>query len=209
MIAKLSGILDSVSPDALIIDAGGVGYLVHASRRTLGRVGQPGDPVSLLIETHMRETEISLYGFSDAAEREWFRLLYSVQGVGPKAALSILSVCPPDRLAMAIAAGDASAVRQADGIGPKLATRIVTELKDKAGKIDLSPPKSGAKVAAVAAVPAETGASDVAHDAVSALVNLGYARTDAYQAVMQARGKANDNDSLQEIIRLALKELAS
>ncbi|MBU0800660.1 MAG: Holliday junction branch migration protein RuvA [Alphaproteobacteria bacterium] len=209
MIAKLSGILDSVAAGSLIIDVNGVGYQVFASSRTLAQVGQHGDPVSLLIDTHVREDHIHLFGFVDAAEQEWFRLLTTVQGVGAKAGLSILSACPPDRLAFAIASGDAAVLRQADGVGPKLATRIVTELKDKAGNIDLGNvmPKKGAKGKA-----ADTGAAmpvSVDNDAVSALINLGYGRSDAYAAVMQARGKANDNGDLSELIRLALAELSA
>lgn len=205
MIGKLSGILDSVAQDSLILDVGGVGYHVHASSRTLGRAGQAGDTLSLLIDTHVREDAITLYGFLDAAEQQWFRLLYSVQGVGPKAALAILSACPPDQLGFAIASGDQAAIRRADGVGPKLATRIMTELKDKAGKIDLAPKVKGVKVAGDA--PEKNIGVD--QDAVSALVNLGYARTDAYTAVLEAKQKANDNQSLQEIIRLALKELSA
>ncbi len=203
MIAKLSGILDSVAQDSLILDVNGVGYAVQASSRTLSRVGQAGDTLSLLIDTHVREDAITLYGFHEAAEQQWFRLLYSVQGVGPKAALAILSACPPDQLGFAIASGDQAAIRRADGVGPKLATRIVTELKDKTGKIDLVP-----KIKGVKADTPQTAAG-VDQDAVSALVNLGYARTDAYTAVLEAKQKANDNKSLQEIIRLALKELTA
>lgn len=213
MIAKLSGILDSVAQGALIVDVNGVGYEVHASARTIGRLGHTGDPVSLLIDTHVREDALTLFGFIDGIEQQWFRLLYSVQGVGPKAALAILSACPVERLGFAIASGDATALRQADGVGPKLAMRIVTELKDKVGKIDmvgsltptLSPRGRGSRGAAEAG----EGVADINNDAVSALVNLGYARADAFQAVIQARGKANDNGSLNEIIKLALKELAS
>ncbi len=203
MIAKLSGILDSVAEGSLILDVGGVGYEVFTSSRTLSRAGQEGDTLSLLIDTHVREDAIVLYGFADAAEQQWFRLLYSVQGVGPKAALAILSACPPEQLGFAIASGDQAAIRRAEGVGPKLAVRIVTELKDKAGKIDLAPKIKGVKVAEMPAAP-----GGMEQDAVSALVNLGYARTDAYTAVLQAKQKANDNDSLQEIIRMALKELA-
>lgn len=211
MFAKLSGILDSVSGNTIILDVGGVGYEVHASARTLERAGRHGDGLSLLIDTHVREDAIMLFGFIDALEQQWFRLLYSVQGVGPKAALAILSACPLERIGFAIAAGDATALRQAEGVGPKLATRIVTELKDKVGKIlipppirsaDSLPPKGGGKGGGAVD-------SDVSHDAVSALVNLGYARADAFQAVVAARGKANDNSGLNDIIRLALKELAS
>lgn len=206
MIAKLTGRLDSVSLHALIIDVGGVGYEVHASARTLSRIGQPGEALALLIEMQVREDAFKLYGFIDAAEQQWFRLLTSVQGVGAKAAMAILSVTPPEQLGFAIASGDQTALTRADGVGQKLAARILTELKDKAGKIDLAP--KGVKAA-----PAKGGEkatnTDVDQDAVSALVNLGYARTDAYAAVLQARKKANDNSKLNDIIKLALKELAS
>jgi Holliday junction DNA helicase RuvA len=184
-----------------------VGYEVFASRRTLSGAGHPGDPLTLLIDTHVREDYIHLFGFLDAAEQQWFRLLTSVQGVGPKAGLAILSACPVERLGFAIASGDAALLRQADGVGPKLATRIVTELKDKAAKIDLEIPKT-LKPGKKGAAPVAETATGVDNDAVSALVNLGYARNEAYSAVLQARNKANDNSSLQELIRLALKELA-
>ncbi len=204
MIAKLSGIMDSAGSDYLILDVNGVGYQVFASGRTLSRV-QKGEPVSLLIDTHVREDHIHLFGFMDKAEQEWFRLLTSVQGVGAKVGMAILSVCPVDRIGFAIAAGDAAFVRQADGVGPKLAIRIVTELKDKAAKIDLAPPP---KAAGKVTKPAEQATpANVESDAVSALVNLGYGRADAYSAVLQVREKANDN--LSEILKLALKELGS
>ena len=204
MIAKLSGIMDSAGSDYLILDVNGVGYQVFASGRTLSRV-QKGEPVSLLIDTQVREDHIHLFGFFDKAEQEWFRLLTSVQGVGAKVGMAILSVCPIDRLGFAIASGDAAFVRQADGVGPKLAIRIVTELKDKATKIDLAPlPKgTGKTVKSTEDQPPAT----IESDAVSALVNLGYGRADAYSAVLQTRDKANDN--LQELLKLALKELGS
>lgn len=209
MIAKLTGLLDSVSTDSLIIDVNGVGYHVSASSRTLSRAGQPGDKISLLIETQIREDAFNLYGFLDAAEQEWFKLLISVQGVGAKAAMAILAASQPDKLGFAIASGDKAALTQADGVGPKLASRILTELKDKAGKVDLKPLPSG--VVMPESMPVVDENSGVDNDAVSALVNLGYGRTDAYAAVLQARQKANDNekDNLQILIRLALKELAS
>lgn len=206
MIAKLSGVLDSVAAGALIIDVNGVGYQVFASARTLARVGGAGDAVSLLIDTHVREDHIHLFGFCDKAEQDWFRLLTTVQGVGAKAGLAILSACPPDKLGFAIASGDAAALRAADGVGPKLATRIVTELKDKAGNIEFSanmPVKKGKGAITAPDTPASAD-----NDAVSALINLGYGRADAYAAVMAARGKANDNGDLSELIRLALAELA-
>ena len=203
MIGKLSGIIDSFDTNHLILDVAGVGYLVNASARTLSQIGSKGEAASLLIETAVREDAITLYGFADAAEQEWFRLLTSVQGVGAKAGLSILTVCPPDRLSIVIAAQDKAGLTQADGVGPKLATRILTELKDKAGKIDLSPAAAGVKITET-----EAGGS-IDQDAVSALLNLGYGRADAYQAVMQAKSKANDNEDLEEILKLALKELSA
>lgn len=207
MIAKLSGILDSVAQGVLVLDVNGVGYEVHASARTAGRL-QAGEPASLLIDTHVREDAITLFGFIDALEQQWFRLLYSVQGVGPKAVIAILSACPLERIGFAIASGDATALRQAEGVGPKLATRIVTELKDKVAKIEMTQPQKK-KGAATGGGVFLAGETDISNDAVSALVNLGYARAEAFQAVIAARGKANDNANLNDIIRLALKELAS
>lgn len=208
MIAKLSGLLDSVSADYLIIDVNGVGYQVFASARTLGRIGQKGDKISLLIDTHVREDRIHLYGFADAVEQEWCRLLTGVQGVGMKVALAILGSCPVEKLAFAIASGDAATMRQADGVGPKLAIRIVTELKDKAGKMAFSGPAPAPRKNTATATD-DTTPGDVHHDAVSALINLGYPRAEAYSAVLQAGQKANDNGNLQELIRLALKELTA
>jgi Holliday junction DNA helicase RuvA len=207
MIGKLSGILDSASLDHVILDVNGVGYVVHCSPRTMNSAGLKGDPVTLLIDTHVREDAINLYGFADAAEQHWFRLLYSVQGVGPKAAMAILGVCPPDQLGFAIASGDKAAVQRADGVGPKLAQRIVTELKDKAAKVEIT--FNTAKGANVESLKPQVGG--VEQDAVSALVNLGYTRSDAFAAVLQAKGKANDNETgnLSDIIRLALKELSA
>ncbi|MEM6811854.1 MAG: Holliday junction branch migration protein RuvA [Pseudomonadota bacterium] len=208
MISKLSGILDSVSQDSLILDVNGVGYQVFCSNATLSNSGQTGEPLSLLIETQVREDYIHLFGFRSEAEQEWFRLLISVQGVGAKAALKILTVCPVDQLGFAIAAGDKAAVQRADGVGPKLAARIITELKDKAGKMDLSAKPKGVQIASPSA-PANNDLGGAEQDAVSALVNLGYQRTDAYQAVLQAKQSAeNDNLNVQEMIRLALKELS-
>ncbi|MCL4677453.1 MAG: Holliday junction branch migration protein RuvA [Alphaproteobacteria bacterium] len=210
MIGKLSGIIDSFARDHLILDVKGVGYLVHASGRTLSRIGQAGDPASVLIITQVREDAITLFGFAEEAERAWFKLLTSVQGVGAKVALSILSAVAPDKLGYVIASQDKAALTQADGVGPKLAVRILTELKDKAGKVELSvdtmSPSKGAKILEGAG---EEGG--VALDAVSALTNLGYARSEAFAAVMNVRGKANDNmrDDLQAIIRLALRELSA
>lgn len=208
MIAKLSGILDSVHDTFLILDVQGVGYQVFASAKTLAQAPQAGEPLSLLIDTQIREDAFNLFGFQDAAEQEWFRLLTSVQGVGAKAGLAILTVCPPEQLGFAIAAGDKAAIQRAEGVGPKLAARIVTELKDKAGKLPpLSPPASGGE-----ATFRSRGGGDsmgAEQDAVSALINLGYQRSDAYAAVMAVK-QANDNDDMDmsEMIKRALKELS-
>ena len=170
MIAMLAGIVDQASADSLVVDVNGVGYLVFASGRTLARVPSRGEAVRLLIETHVREDHIHLYGFADEAERGWFRLLTTVQGVGAKLALALLSVLPPEALATAIMAQDKAALARADGVGQKLAERIANELKDKVGGIALGPAATSAPVAA------PPGA---AADAVSALINLGYSRSDA------------------------------
>lgn len=213
MFAKLSGIIDSIAQSSLILDVQGVGYLVNASPRTLGRLGQSGDTVSLLIDTNVREDAITLYGFVDAAEQEWFRMLTSVQGLGPKAAMAILGVCPPEQLGFAIASGDKTAITRADGVGPKIATRVITELKDKAAKFDLQGSVGKVQASDIAASDADTPPAgempNIDHDAVSALVNLGYSRSDAYQAVLNAKKKSNDNSKLDDIIKVALKELAS
>lgn len=213
MIGKLSGIIDSFGDKYLLLDVQGVGYVVYASRRTLTRIGQIGDAAQVLTDMQVREDSMTLYGFADAAEQQWFRLLNSVQGVGAKVALGILSVCPPERLGVIIAAQDKAAITQADGVGPKLATRILTELKDKAASIateafaPAAPPVASSPAAtATVSVPSDAGVDE---DALSALINLGYARADAYSAVIQAKGKANDNHTLQDIIRLALKELSA
>jgi len=215
MFAKLTGKIDTIFQDSLILDVGGVGYHVFASGRTLSLIGDSGSSVSLLIETHVREDHIHLYGFSSIAERDWFKLLTSVQGVGAKSGLAILTACPPDKLPIVIASNDANSLRQADGVGPKLATRICTELKDKVQNMNL-----GALVHQSAAVvrkgksvvqdvnsPANDFSLD--QDAVSALVNLGYGRSEAFSAVMSARLKSNDNpQTIDGLIKSALKELA-
>jgi Holliday junction DNA helicase RuvA len=199
MIAKLSGILDSAGPDGVIVDVGGVGYLVFCSARTLRQLPGKGEAVRLVVETHVREDHIHLYGFIDEAERSAYRLLTTVQGVGAKVALAILGAVSPDALASAIAAQDRTVLTQADGVGPKLATRIVVELRDKVGGL------------ALAAAPLE-GATPVlegaAADAVSALVNLGYRRVDAFGAVARASRKVGSEAKLDALIRGGLKELA-
>ena len=205
MIASLNGRLESLGEDSAVIDVGGVGYLVFCSTRTLARLPGLGEAVHMLTETHVREDHIHLYGFAEAAERDWFRLLTTVQGVGARMALAILSVLSPAQLVQAIAAQDKAALARANGVGPKLAARIVSELKEKAGRIVLGE-------AAHLAAQLEGGeppTQPVPEDAVSALVNLGYGRGEAFGAVAQAARSLGDKAPLESLIRAGLKELAS
>ena len=205
MIAKLTCIVDSIAADGCVIDVGGVGYHAFASRRTLGRLGGSGQPAVLHIETHVREDHIHLFGFIDHAERDWFRLLTGVQGVGGRVALAILGALDPDRLSMAIVSQDNALLTQADGVGPKLAGRIVSELKDKAGAGPLSAgPPEGLAVGGDS-LPDGVGPSA---DAISALVNLGYGRADAVGAVAAAVRTIGGAPQVEALIPAALKELA-
>jgi holliday junction DNA helicase RuvA len=206
MIGKLRGIVDAVGADHAIIDVGGVGYEVACSSRTLGALPQPGEPVILSIETHVREDAIRLYGFLSEAERGWFRLLQSVQGVGTKVALAILSTLDVGQLANAIALQDRATVTRAPGVGPKVALRIVNELKDKAPPICIA---AHAAVPPLGAIP-NCGAAAVspATEAVSALLNLGYAPLQANAAISNAMQKGGDAARTEDLIRLGLKELA-
>ncbi|MAF47491.1 MAG: Holliday junction branch migration protein RuvA [Rhodospirillales bacterium] len=209
MIAKLTGVLDTSGEDWAVIDVGGVGYLVFCSSRTLGRIAGIAGAVSLYIETHVREDHIHLYGFADASERQGFRLLTTVQGVGAKVALGILSVLTTDALAQAVAAGDKAAVSQAQGVGPKLAMRIVTELKDKVGGIALGAAAlATGKPATDTGQPADGGGAASA-DAVSALVNLGYGRSEALSAVAKAAQRLGSEAELEALIRDGLGELGA
>jgi Holliday junction DNA helicase RuvA len=206
VIAKLAGVLDSVGPEGAVIDVGGVGYLAFCSARTLGLLPPPGGVARLLVETHVREDHIHLYGFVDAAERDWFRLLTTVQGVGARLALAILSAVAPEALLLAILAQDKAMLARADGVGPRLAARIVNELRDKVGGLALaaaSPAKSNAGNGGGGALE-EQGA---AADAVSALVNLGYRRTEAFGAVAAAARRLGENAALEALIRAGLQEL--
>lgn len=204
MIAKLSGLLDSVADTSCILDVNGVGYQVFCSARTLRNLPRPGEAVRLHVETHVREDHIHLFGFLSEAERGWFNLLQTVQGVGAKVALAILSALAPEELFRAIASGDKATLNRCDGVGPKLAARLITELKDKVGGIALGP--------AAAAAPAEAAAAENANgpvaDALSALVNLGYKRADAFGAVTTAARALGEKASVQQLIPAALKELA-
>ncbi|MCB9984676.1 MAG: Holliday junction branch migration protein RuvA [Micavibrio sp.] len=213
MFAKLTGKIDTLMTDSLILDVGGVGYHVFASGRTLGLIGGVGDPTALMIETHVREDHIHLFGFSSMQERDWFRLLTGVQGVGARSALAILTVCPAERLAVVIASNDVNVLRQAEGVGPKLASRIASELKDKVQHMTLGasvhqPPAT--KPLKSTKTKSEEPATDLSldQDAISALVNLGYGRAEAFSAVMSARQKTNDNMSFDVLLKSALKELA-
>jgi len=203
MIAKLTGALDSIGPDWAIVDVAGVGYLVYCSSRTLGRLPPPGQVVSLFVETHVREDHIHLYGFADVVEREWFRLLTTVQGVGARVALAVQSALSSSDLAQAIAAQDRSPLTRASGVGPKLAGRIVSELKDRLGGLALG---SGAALRQAAQAAAEGGA---VADAVSALVNLGYRRAEAVGAVSHAAQRLGPQAALDALIRAGLKELGA
>nr|WP_276570052.1 Holliday junction branch migration protein RuvA [Rhodovibrio salinarum] len=206
----MRGMVDEVDDDHLILDVGGVGYLVHASSRTLGRLPGRSEAVALMIETVVREDAILLYGFHETAERDWFRLLNTVQGVGARHALAILSVLPPDQLAQAVAAQDKQSVARANGVGPKLAGRITAELKDKAGTIALGPTASGESPAADTGGegPAVSNLGEVSEDAVSALTNLGYRRTEAFTAVAAASRRLGRDAGLQTLITEGLKELS-
>jgi Holliday junction DNA helicase RuvA len=204
MIGKLTGTLEDVSGDTAIVNVAGVGYTVFASSRTLGRLAQATGAVSLFIETHVREDHIHLYGFIERVERDWFRLLTTVQGVGAKVALSILSTLSGDELAQAIMAQDKAMVSRADGVGPKLANRIVSELKDKVASGSF-----GSAVLREAGDAAPAAENAAFADAVSALVNLGYRRSEAYSAIARAAGSLGSDPKTDQLIRAGLKELSA
>lgn len=213
MIAKLKGVIDTIGEDYCIIDVGGVGYLVFASSKTLGRLINGGSAV-LLIETVVREDNISLYGFFDAWEKEWFTTLTKVQGVGAKVCLAILSVLSPNQLAQAVSAQDKASFTRANGVGPKLAARIVTELKDKIVTVPITEFNKDANMNPSQQaenyednLEARVEDPSKMEDAISALVNLGYQRLEAYKAVNKASMLSPDADT-SELIRLALKEFA-
>src|SRR3954451_23175928 len=204
MIGKLKGVIDAYGEDFVIVDVHGVGYVVHCSSRTLQNLPPAGEAAQLSIETHVREDMIRLYGFRADAEREWFRLLQTVQGVGARVALGILSALDPGALATAIAMGDKGAISRGPGVGPKLAARIVAELKDKA---PAHTPMDPALIRLTGAVEHRSAPQPVA-DAVSALVNLGYAQVQASAAVAAALKQAGEEAEAKTLIRLGLRELA-
>lgn len=204
MIGKLKGLIDSYGDDWVIIDVGGVGYVVFCSTRTLTALPRPGEAATLSIETYVREDMIRLFGFSNDLEREWFRLLQTVQGVGSKVALAILSVLKPSELAAAISVGDKVAVARAPGVGPKVAARICAELKDKAPIFtDIAP-----DVARLTGEIGDRAVKGPLTDAVSALVNLGYGQAQASAAIAAAAKAAGEGAEVSQLIRLGLKELA-
>lgn len=211
MIGKLSGVIDSFEKGHILLDVQGVGYLVFASSRTLGMIGEVGDSTSLLIDTNVREDHIHLYGFADHAEQSWFRLLTSVQGVGAKVGLALLAACPPDQLQVAIAAQDKGVITRADGVGPKLATRILTELKDKAGAMEIGSLAMSKGAGASSSNVAVNSNNSGDQDAISALVNLGYGKADAFSAVMRVKASGGEDQefTVEELIPLALKELSA
>ena len=204
MIGKLRGIVDSYGEDWVIIDVGGVGYQVYCSARTLQALPSPGEAAALSIETYVREDMIKLYGFALDVEREWFRLLQTVQGVGAKVALAVLGTLKPADLATAIALQDKAALARAPGVGRKVAERIATELRDRAPAYSSADPA----VIHLQADLAERRAPQPIADAVSALVNLGYAQVQASAAIAAARRSAGEAASAEQLIRLGLKELA-
>jgi Holliday junction DNA helicase RuvA len=203
MIGKLKGVIDSYGEDFVIIDVNGVGYVVHCSARTLQALPATGEPATLAIETHVREDQIRLFGFLSDVEREWFRLLQTVQGVGTRVALSVLSTLKPADLASAVAMRDKAAVARAPGVGPKVAERIVTELKDKAPAYTAVDPA----VLRLTGALEEKRAPQPVADAISALVNLGYGEPQAMAAVAQAVRDAGESADAAKLIRLGLREL--
>lgn len=223
MIAKLRGVIDTIGEDYCIVDVNGVGYLVSASSRTLAKLVR-GKAAVLLIETVVREDSISLFGFADAWEKEWFLTLTKVQGVGAKVCLAILSVLTPNQLAQAVSAQDKASFSRASGVGPKLAARIVTELKDKIVTVpiesvvrsdlttegeDMDKEQAEQENNAYEdVIAAQEDNQNSVEDAISALVNLGYQRLEAYKAVNKAAMKTQSAD-VSELIKLALKEFAN
>jgi Holliday junction DNA helicase RuvA len=199
MIARLTGTFEDFGPDWAVIDVGGVGYLVHCSAKTLAALGMRGDVVTVHTELQVSENDMRLIGFASAGEREWFRLLTGVQGVGSKMALAVLSALSAEELQRACAGGDAAMVARAQGVGPKLASRIVNELKDKAGALPAVTGTSG-----ISALPPGSASAD----AVSALQNLGFKPQVAASAVAQAADELGDGAGLNDLVRVALRRAA-
>jgi Holliday junction DNA helicase RuvA len=205
MIGKLTGSIDEVGEDFAVIDVGGVGYVVHCSARVLSNLPVAGQRTTLYVETQMREDSIKLFGFTSSEEREWFRLLQTVQGVGAKVALSLLSSQTTHELGKAIAFGDKAQIGRAQGVGPKLAARIAAELKDKAVTLSVGGSRdiAGGNVVGIAPI------AGAASEAVSALVNLGYSQMQAATAVATVVARDGEPMALPQLIRESLRALSS
>lgn len=197
MIGKLKGIIDTISDTNLILDVNGVGYLVFAPQKTLSSLSI-GSPATFFIETIVREDSISLYGFSTSSEHKFFNLLTTVQGIGPKAGLAILSALTPNEISTAILSGDAKIFTTANGIGKKTAERIITELKDKVTKTNIN--------IELSTITKTIKPNTIAEDAISALSNLGYTRSQSFETVMKIINKT-PNIEMNDLIKLALKEI--
>jgi Holliday junction DNA helicase RuvA len=212
MIGKLRGKIDHIGDDHILLDVNGVGYVVHASQKLLAKAAY-GEAMAVLVDTHVREDAITLYGFADSSEQQWFRLLTQVQGVGARVGLAILSTLSAQDLLLAIGSGDARMLQRVSGVGPKLALRIVTELKDKAALVKttaepfVAPAHAGSKAEKKEAAP--TAAPDINEDAIAALASLGYGRAEAFQAVARVLKAQPEIASLQQLIPAALKELSN
>ncbi len=200
MIGKLKGILDTIGEDFVMINVNGVGYIAFCSSQTINQMPTLGNDVTLLIETHVREDHIHLYGFATTYEKNIFQQLTKVNGVGTKVALAILSALSPEKIITAIQAQDKAILTSAPGVGPKLAARLITELKDKLGDKLLSAQAFSTNTISLQ--------KDSSSDAISALVNLGYNRSDAYVAITKASANSQEDLSVDELIRHGLKELA-
>lgn len=207
MIAGLRGIVEEVGTDFAVIDVGGVAYQAFCSGRTLRHLSV-GEAAKLFVETHVREDHIHLYAFAERAERDWFRLLTTVQGVGAKVALAILGVLGAEELTAAIAASDKKAVARAPGVGPKLAGRIVAELQEKVGAMALGQAATAASAPSKTPMPGEAAGAGMVAEAASALVNLGYGPAEALAAASQAHKELGDGIALERLIPAALSRLA-
>jgi holliday junction DNA helicase RuvA len=209
MIARLRGRIAEAGDDHVVVDTGettgGVGYLVQCAAKTLARLPAPGQPVELRIVTQVREDSITLYGFETALEEQWFRILQGIQGVGARLALALLSVLEPDAIARAIAAQDARALTRASGVGPRLAARIVSELKDRVAK--LVPTAGAAPLRATAGTAAGSAPAGPIEDALQALEQLGYGRSEAYAVVARVAGEFGDGVTLEALLTQSLKVL--
>jgi Holliday junction DNA helicase RuvA len=205
MIAHLRGQVFEIGEDAVVVDVNGVGYLLYCSARTLAHLPAAGEAVALHVETQFKAESLTLYGFETVAERSWFRLLQTVQGVGARVALALLTSLTPEQLAQAILAKDKAAFTQASGVGPRLAQRLISELQSKVGEL----PTASVVTLPGASSQGGTAGAGLAEDAVSALVNLGYGRSEAHGAVASAIAELGEEGDVEALIRAGLKELTA